>query len=380
MVVNLTLFLVALILGLIAAVLGRPKPPALDAGRLFSVCQSALLWGQAEEGDDAVAVWTERVTAALLYNPAGRQGWAKLDDPAGYEIPVPSHPSERALVEALRGLEPGSARFERFFADDSARSALLDDPHALGDDYDPGRWLGHGCDWEALARWAEPVQAAIGRRFEHHHLVVMAAQDALEAAGALRGALAAHASSVLLSTQGCEPSPSQGEALAVRLRELVKTPADRLVLLVLGDAGPLALEALRCDPVLRDRVVAVLLDGCPMGGVVRDPPAGLAVEERAAWLGEHFTQSALDTEIRRSTPYCVLARLEPGAIPPGDGRTPWGHQRVEEPPTPASGRRPIAVVELGAAPADRGLLDPGVFARGLLLVLAFLLGDGAPRA
>jgi hypothetical protein len=35
---DLTLFFLALLLGLAAAILGRPRPPALDAGRLWAVC------------------------------------------------------------------------------------------------------------------------------------------------------------------------------------------------------------------------------------------------------------------------------------------------------------------------------------------------------
>ncbi len=379
MLVELTLFLAALVLGLIAAVLGRPKPPALDAARLLAVCRSALIWGREEQGDDPVAAWTEGVGASLIYHPAARQGWAKLDDPAAYEIPVPSLPGERSLVESLAGLEPGRARFDRMFHDDGSKAALLDDPNTLGEDYDPGRWLGHGCDWEVLARWGEPAQAALARRLQHHHLVLLAASEQLSAARALLEGLAADATASLLELEDTTPEPEAGQALAARLLEHAPGAADRLVHLVLGDAGPLLLEALARDPVLRDRTAVLIFDGCPLGGVESDPPPGLSAAERLAWTEEHFTHEALDTELRRSTPYCFLARLQPDAVPAGDGRTPWPAQRLQEPPVPPSNRRPVAVVDLGAAHADRGRLEPAIQGRSLLLLLAFLLGEGAPR-
>jgi len=379
MLVDLSLFLVALTLGLAAAMLGRPKPPALDPARLLSVCWSALLWGVEEQADGSVESWSQRVAASLLYHPALRHGWRKLDSPVEYEIPVPSRPSERGLVEALAKLEPGAQRFERFFGEEGGRAALLDDPRALGDDYEPGRWLGHGCDWETLARWDVPVQAAVLRRLAHHHLVIVAAEDQLEAAEPLQAALAEDVSAHLMPLDGVEPTEPGAEALAQSLLALAREPADRLVLVVLGDAGPLLLAACQSDPVLRDRVVVVVLDGCPLKGVPEEPPAGLACTEREVWIVESFTHEVFDTEIRRATPYCVLARLSPDAHPSGDGRVPWAHQRVDEPPVPHSGRRPIAMVELGVAPADRSLLDPVIAGRGIILLLAFLLGEGAPR-
>lgn len=379
MTVDLTLFSIALLLGLVAAILGRPRPPALDAGRLWAVCRSALTWGQHEHDQDPVAAWTDQVKATLLYHPTARLGWAKLANPEAIELPVPSLPGERALVDELAKLEPGRPRFDRLFADDAAFSALLDDPRALGDEYEPGRWLGHGCDWEALARWDESVRAAIGRKLEHHHLVVMAAPDQADAAAVLAGALEGQASVHALSLDGCDPDDEPAQALAESLRALAPKAADRLVPVVLGDAGPLLLAALLGDPELRDRVVALVLDGCPLMGVPEASPPGLSIQEREAWLVEHFDQDSMDTELRRCTPYCTIARLRPEASPPGDGRVPWAFQRLDEPPVPPSGRRPVAVMDLGVAPADRTLLAPLVQARSLLLLLAFLLGEGAPR-
>jgi hypothetical protein len=377
MLVDLGLFLVALLLGLVAAILGRPKPPALDPARLLAVCRSALLWGVEEQAAGSTQAWAERVGAALLYHPAARDGWRKLDEPGQYEIPVPSLPSERALVDDLRAVEPGAPRFQRMFADEAARGALLDDPHGLGDDYDPGRWLGHGCDWESLARWGEPVRAAVLRRLQHHRPIVLAGSDTAEAARALAEGFG-EIEATMLALEGTEPTEEAASALAARLRELAPEPAHRLMPLALGDAGPLLLAAMASDPELRDRVVLLVFDGCPMGGVPGDAPPGLSVDELRDQLARQLSQEALDTELRRSTAYCQLGRLRSDAVPAGDGRTPWARQILVEPPVPPSGRRPVAVVDLGVAPAARDL-DGQLEARALSLLMSFLLGEGLPR-
>ncbi len=322
--------------------------------------------------------WGAAVREALLFHPAARDGWRKLDSPESYQIPVPSLPGERALLEDLRGLEAGQARFDRLFAVEAAHAALLDDPRALGPEYDPGAWLGHGCDWEGLARWSEPVQEALRRRLAHHRLILLAAPEALEHAHALHAALVPELGCVVLEL-GHELGEGAAQALAERLSALLTGPADRLVLQPVGLAGAITLEAMAASAPLRDRVAALILDGCPVGGIPSGGPEGFSSEDRSAWNAEHLSQEALDTELRRSTPYCCLARLSPAATPAGDGLIPWSEQRFEEPPGPPSGRRPVALVELGAAPADRALLPYEVQARSLQLLLAFLLGEGAPR-
>jgi hypothetical protein len=142
----------------------------------------------------------------------------------------------------------------------------------------------------------------------------------------------------------------------------------------MGDAGPLVLEMLRLGPALRDRTAALILDGCPLGGVPVDPPCGLSVDERAAWAATHLSQEAFDTELKRSVPWLLVQRLVPGAVPAGDGRTPWTHQRVPEPLVPPSGRRPVAVMDLGPIPAGNAAPPPILLARALVLVLVALMG------
>lgn len=357
MLVDLALFALALALGLAAAVLGRAKPPALDAARLWRTCQSALLWGQEEQGEGSVSAWTERVGKQILYHPAQRSAWCKLEQPQDIELPVPSLPGERALVEDLQGLEPGPGRTARLFADDMVRGVLLDDPRLLGEAYDPARWLGHGCDWEGLASWAEPLRKALARRLEHHTVVLVAPEEAQDAAHALGAALEPETTAAQLPLEPAWVEPEGGEGLAQALLAMAPRAADRLLLVAMGRAGAPLLQALESDPFLRDRVMLVLLDGCPLGGVEVD-------------------QESLDTELRRSTPYCLLGRIDPEAWPPGDGSTPWSQQRFDEPPVPPSGRRPVAVLDLGAAPADRASVDPTAYGRSLLLLFAFLLGQG----
>ncbi len=372
---DLALFGLALLLGLAAAIIGRPRPPALDPERLLKLCQSALIWGETEAAQGSTEDWTKAVARGVFYHPAGRLGWAKLADPQDLELPVPALPTERALLEDLARLEPGRARFRRLLSDDAARSALLDDPRQLGPDFEPSRWLAPDCDWEALAGWAPPVAAALARRLQDHHLVVVAASDQRRQASQLERALAQQVSSCQVDLAETSPTDQATEALTGELLAILEQASERLLLVVLGDAGPLALAALAASEILRDRVMLVLFVGCPLAGVDHQAPAGLDPDSRRAWLADAFQQEALDTEIRRSTPYCFLARLDPSASPPGDERTSWEHQRLAEPEVPRSGRRPIATVDLGGMPADEQALAPSVFARSLLLLAVFLLAE-----
>ncbi len=363
MILDLSLFAAALLLGALAAALSRPKPPRLDAERLFKVCQSVLLWGRAErEGADEQA-WARAVAEGVLYHPAGRRGWDKLERPSVQEILVPALPGERALVDELLRLQPGLERFQRMFShDERALSAVMDDPRLLGPDYDPARWLAPDLDWEQVARWSEGVVAALRRRLEHMRLVLVHDDEGSAEARQLH--------------QACDPlkrsclscQDLSDEELAQALLDPLEDLSERLVLVVLGRAGPRLLGAMLLAPALRDRVQALFF----LGAMLADEEPS-AASGSPTWGRGQFTQEALDTELRRSTPYAFLARLLPDALPPGDGRTPWRYQRLPEPPIPASGRHPVAVVDLGASPADAQALAPAVLARSLLLSLVVLL-------
>jgi hypothetical protein len=372
MLVEVSLFASALVLGVIAAVVGHRRPPTLDAERLFKVAQATLLWGTTERSGGDEKAWVAAVERGVSYHPAGRLGWLKLADPAA-ALPVPALSGERSLVDDLATLAPGSARLERMFACEAAREALLGDPAALGPEWEPVAWLGHGCTWEGLAAWDGPVRAAVARRLGHLRVVLVApaGEGIEELAATLDGVAGARA---LRWSDG--PAEALAEALAGEVADL----AERLAVVTFGAAGPSVLAALEANPALRDMVALVLFVGCPLAGVEGDAPAGLAVAEREAWLAEHFRQEALDTELKRATPYAMLARLDREIWPAGVARVPWARQRLDEPPVPPSGRRPVAVVDLGAAPAGADTLPAEVFGRSLLLLAAFLLGAGAPRA
>ncbi len=366
MILDLTLFGLAVLMAVLAVRADRPRPPALDPERLFKTVQASLLRNEvAREGGRAEA-WTERVLASVLYHPAGREGWAKLEEPTSWVPPVPALPGERALLEDLSRLGPGLPRFGRLFGGDPvSRVALLDDPATLGPAWDPAGWLGPGCDWDAVATWSPPVRSALDLRLGHLRFVLV--DGGTDAAGAFAEAL----SEAVGDPARVHVLPATGPGdLGALARGLLHDASDRVVTIALGDAGPVVLDALRTDPVLRDHTAAVVLDGCPLGGVPEEPPPGLSVEDRAAWATAHLSQEAFDTELRRSVPWFLVQRLTPTATPPGDGRVPWALQRIAEPPIPPSGRRPVAVVDLGPVPAGAGAPPPSVLARAILLVIA----------
>lgn len=372
MLVEISLFAGALVLGTMAAVLGRRRPPSLDAERLFKLCQATLLWGHTERAGGDEKAWVTAVERGVLYHPAGRRGWEKLADPAA-ALPVPALPGERALVDDLAKLEPGPARVARMFTSEAAQEALLSDPATLGPEWAPAAWLGHGCTWEGLAAWNEPVRAALARRLGHLRVVLVAPEG--EAAEEIAAALEGAAGARILRWEGQAP-----EVLAEVLAAEVTDLSQRLALVAFGPAGPGLLAALEASPALRDQVASALFVGSPLAGVGGEAPEGLGVAAREAWLAEHFSQDSLDTELKRATPYAMLARLDRQVWPAGIEGAPWARQRLDEPTVPPSGRRPVAVLDLGAAPAAPDAMPAEVLGRSLLLLQAFLLGAGAPRS
>jgi len=103
------------------------------------------------------------------------------------------------------------------------------------------------------------------------------------------------------------------------------------------------LRALKEAPGVRDRVRAVLFVGATF-----DP----------GWNAEHLSQDAFDTELDRVTPWLLL-------------RTADGPEaELPDPPVPSTGRRSIAVHDLGRAPAEL-LADPAL-GSSLAVLLAAL--------
>jgi len=225
--------------------------------------------------------------------------------------------------------------------DEAGLAALLEDPSAHGEDWDPTRWLAPGITWDAIAKAEPAVREAIRRRWDHVRVAVVSDPTAQAEAEALAQGFRED-----LDVISIEAGVST-EDLGKRVIEALPGGATRLLLVVVGDAGPLVLEALHGSVPLRDGTVGVVFVGCPVGGVATDPPPGLDRSARRSWNEKNFHQEPLDTELRRSTPYVFVPRLDLDAALPGDGRVAWEDQRLDEPGLPPSGRRPVQVVDLG---------------------------------
>ncbi|MBN1336851.1 MAG: hypothetical protein JXB39_12915 [Deltaproteobacteria bacterium] len=372
---DLALFALAIALAVAAVVVTRPRPPAFDPEHLFKTAQALLLRSEVEKRGGQAEDWARRVLSSVLFHPAGREGWAKIERPQTWTQLVPALPGERTLVEDLARLPPGLPRFERLFGGDAfSRDALLADPDRLGTAYDPTRWLGPTCNWDAVAAWTPAVIESLGVRLGHLRFVWIPGDADHAAAGRLAAAMGAALGQpgqvqVLPASFG-----QDADTLGQALRSALDHPARRVVPLALGDTGPTLLETLHRDPTLRDRTAAVLLHGCPLGGVPGESPEGLSPEERRRWNDTHLSQEGFDTELRRSVPWMVVPRLLPDSLPPGDGRIPWVHQRLDEPAVPPSGRRPVAVLDLGPIPSGDRAPPPDVLVRAFLVVLAAVLG------
>ncbi|MBM4392885.1 MAG: hypothetical protein FJ090_17305 [Deltaproteobacteria bacterium] len=114
----------------------------------------------------------------------------------------------------------------------------------------------------------------------------------------------------------------------------------RLVLVLSGDVTPVLL-ALREAPGLRDQLRAVVLVGASI-----DP----------GFVATQLTQEAFDTELAQSIPWLVYREA--------------GQAELAEPPLPPSGRRAIAVHDLGELPG--GWRDDPHLPRALASLLAAL--------
>ncbi len=95
---------------------------------------------------------------------------------------------------------------------------------------------------------------------------------------------------------------------------------------------------------LRDRTVAVLgIDG-QLGG------------QNRAWLEEHFTHDAMDTELERLTPWIQLA------FGGSEGASDW-----PQPEVPVSERLSVDSIGLGPLPSKRQDAPDSIWALALVL-------------
>jgi hypothetical protein len=228
----------------------------------------------------------------------------------------------RGEVEAVDGkLEDWKARLDVVLprGPRPPSGGWTEDPDHLGAAYDPVVRLGADATWDALAAGAPPVEAALVRRLADVRLVWVG-EPAVELPG-----LGAHRLD--------EPDLA---SLLARFPD-----AHLRFVLATRDQGQALLVALRDAPAVRDRVRA-----CVFVGARFDP----------AWLATSLTHVAFDTEVDRTVPWFVL-RAEEGA-----------DTGLVEPEVPATGRRSIAVHDLGIV-TPSGLAEPAA-ARALALLLA----------
>lgn len=228
----------------------------------------------------------------------------------------------RGEVEAANGtLEELKIRLARLLpvGPKPPSGGWTEDPALLGNDYDPVAMLGVGATWDAIADRDPAVSAAVHRRLADVRLVWVGEP--------------------VFSVPGIT-CHSVATASAEAILEYAEAPATRLVVAT-RDHGAALLGALREAPALRDRLRAVWFIGARF---------------ETGWNAEKLTQDGFDTEVDRVTPWFVL-RLEEG-----EGTT------LDEPPTPASGRRSFAVHDLGKA--DGALLAEPALGEAVAIVLA----------
>lgn len=337
-----------------------PRPVARDWERLFKVSLSALAWGEAEAagGSEAArtARWSASLAAGVPYHPAGRQPEVKLADPRPDALPTPALDGERALVEALAGVEGAPARWRRMYVDDPrAVDALGEDPTLLGPAYDPARLVGAGVDWEAIAAWSPAVAPALLRRLAHHRLVLLpGAAPGPVAAAELEAAVPGLAVHTLPAGEDATATATAADPSPGALLACCTTPADRLLVLAGPGRVPGLLRALRESEALRDRTIAVVSLGGPVARDAAD----------AAWLAAEFRHDRMEPELQRTTGFLAIIDADPADPLAAD----WAGARFPDPPLRDGERATIAAVDLGPLPL--AAQPPGRLARALLVLLA----------
>ncbi len=203
------------------------------------------------------------------------------------------------LEKAGASLEDWKARCEAVIPSGPRPPAAgwTGDPALLGPDHDPSVRIGAACTWLALGEGDAQALAAVSRRLADVRLAWIGP-----------GAVA------VPHVEGGEVPSLEAAAASLGARH------HRLVLVLSGDATP-TLVALRDAPGLRDQLRAVVLVGASID---------------ADFVATQLTQEAFDTELAQSIPWLVY-------------RAP-GQPTLAEPPSPPSGRRAIAVHDLGELP------------------------------
>jgi hypothetical protein len=326
--------LLVLALALVAAWLSVRSTPELDWERLWKTVLATCIRGQVEQSDGDSEEWWSRL-AVVPFHPAGRLAYEKLFRPSLSDIPVPALPGEQALVESLSALDDPEDRFKFMYRQaEAAQDALMSDPALLGPAYAPSAAMPPRVGWEEVAAWDAEVQRSIARRM-HDVVVAVVGMDTLALADAVpHGAVVA--------IEGVD-----AEAFSAPLDQ----DHQRLVIVARGDAVVDVIKLLHGEPLLRDRVLAVI----SLGGAIQG-------EGNKAWIDKHFQHTEFDTELNRRTLYMA-------ASDPGRPLVDASDQRFPDPPVPPSGWAPIEAVDLGPLPLIEQ--DPAVLARALWVLLCF---------
>jgi hypothetical protein len=308
-------------LALWAVILSMPKPPSLDWERLFKVSLATRLRGELEAQNKGRSDWSVLLEELIPYHPAGRNPEEKIHTPDVSTLLTPALPGERALTEVLVSLADRQARWERMYINnDQTRDALMSDPDDLGSDYSVRNFFGSKADWAGIATWSEGVQSGLTRKLEH--IVVVGVGGSL--------------GDEMTDLSGLRGRTCTVEELPDLLPEILPAASDRLVLVLEGSSALRTVQLLHTDPGLRDRVLMVL----SVGSDLHSSEAG------AAWMAEHFTHAAMDTELNRKTAYASIQVMSP----PGDTFQGWAGQRWPVPAESETGRSPIAPIDLGPIP------------------------------
>lgn len=350
---------------LVAGWLQWPRPPDLDGERWFKVTLATLLRGEVEASGGSAADWEAAVLRFVPYHPAGRLPERKVSNPVAARLPGAHLPGERALLDVLARRDSLAERWAWMYDEDPvAVDARLDDPAELGPAYDPDALVGAG--WDALAAWGAGDPAflqALRRRYRARWVLVEGRSEPV-LIGALQDVLSEEATRIQWA--GGELGEAEADLLAERLRALLPSRDARLMLVAEEAGVAWVLRALAAAADLRDQVDAVLSVGGIIGGLP-GVPGPLGERDAEDWLGAHFNQAGLDTEVVRLTPYLSVQWLDRQAPVIGVGELPIAAQRFPVPPDDAV--ETIEAVDLGVLPVDPELPSAQV-ARALVATVA----------
>jgi hypothetical protein len=343
-----------------------PRTPHLEGERWFKLTLATLLRGKVEQQRGEAADWEREVRELVPYHPAGRWPERKISNPVAHALPSAALPGEHALLEALAARSEPAARWAWLYDEDPAGlDARYSDPAELGPEYDWSE-LGQGASWDTLAAWGTgdtTFRTALLRAVPARYVLFEGRPD--KRAGP--SVLDAMVSELEAAGQPAVRVPwGQTAQASEQVRGVCPQLSDRAVLVAEEAAVIELLRVLQQDAELRDRVSAVVSVGGVIGGRTDEPgPYGEATCQD--WLGAHFTQNELDTELVRLTPYMAVQWLDRRAWPPGVPGLPLAHSRFPEPRSDV----PIDTIEsvdLGPLPADRPV-PVELVARALLAVV-----------